>query len=192
MKSWVFYLPPLTSPIPSVAPVEQMSPASRWIPRLLTHWNTIWDHASAVDVCVHCLCDSYVWLHLNTVLLSVCVLLEAERTGGVHLCQCLLVGVCEWLLVYTLPPGRGIPSWALATAGGILQNVHTHNAKITHWAFVLSSILFVCFFLNYNFSGHVQKEQKFCNSLKGHALIVHPSSKCCEDIWVHACRVTCV
>lgn len=98
MKSWVFYLPLLTSPTPSVAPVEQMSPASWWIPRLLTHRNTIWDHASAVDVCVRCLCDSYVWLHLNTVVQCVCACALRVRADILGAPVSVSFGWCVWVV----------------------------------------------------------------------------------------------
>lgn len=90
MKSWLFRLPPLTSPTPPLAPVEQMSPASSRIPRLHTHGNTIWDHASAVRMCVWAVLGLCVCRNLFCVYLNVTVM---------YMYECILICVCCWMCV---------------------------------------------------------------------------------------------
>lgn len=59
-------------------------------------------------VCVHCLCDSYVWLHLNTVLQCVCVFVCALRVGVDRLSAPVSVsfGWCVWAA-----PCLHTPTW---------------------------------------------------------------------------------
>ncbi len=98
MKSWLFRLPPLTSPTPLLAPVEQMSPASSRIPRLHTRGNTIWVHASAVHVRVSVWAVWYVRTNLSCVFLNVTVLVWFVcMNASSYICVC--VCVCVFLLV---------------------------------------------------------------------------------------------
>lgn len=97
MKSWLFQLPPLTSPT-TLTPVEQMSPASSWIPRLHTHGNTIWDHASALHVCVSNWAvwnvrrnPSYPYLNVTMFLRFICI----NKSSYI----CVSKGECALLVV---------------------------------------------------------------------------------------------
>lgn len=107
MKSWLFHFPPLTSPTPLLAPVEQMSSASSRVPRLHTRANTIWVRASAVHVCICVIC-----VHKSTMCISECncvCVIYMYKCIFIHLCTC--VSVCCWTCVLLVMEGVRGSGW---------------------------------------------------------------------------------